>query len=165
MARQPAERNWAVRTLEAALRRHRRRMAQRPAYLRWRIEPRHLVMARSADEEDADRVLAKWQRGYCAMCGYRDHLQIDHDHDTGLIRGLLCVSCNKVEPNQAGGPWEVYRRRPPVALLGLRARYNQIIFGFAEPNPMSNLSDAEWLDQDPSYLVAAAIAEVGTGDE
>jgi hypothetical protein len=48
--------------------------------------------------------LAKQQNYRCAVCGSvpRPHsakrgerqLHIDHDHATGLVRGLLCASCN-----------------------------------------------------------------------
>lgn len=40
------------------------------------------------------------QRGVCSICksdkpgGYGKHFNIDHDHVTGKIRGLLCSNCN-----------------------------------------------------------------------
>jgi hypothetical protein len=37
------------------------------------------------------------QNGRCAMCGAlpkRYRLAIDHNHQTGQIRGLLCIHCN-----------------------------------------------------------------------
>lgn len=37
------------------------------------------------------------QRGLCAICGTHSsdrRLVIDHDHDTGEVRGLLCPQCN-----------------------------------------------------------------------
>lgn len=40
------------------------------------------------------------QGGVCAICGgtqshsKRKYLEIDHDHDTGKIRALLCLNCN-----------------------------------------------------------------------
>ncbi|KKL48103.1 hypothetical protein LCGC14_2328860 [marine sediment metagenome] len=39
--------------------------------------------------------LERLQRGKCAICGVKpDRLVADHDHDTGVIRGMLCQSCN-----------------------------------------------------------------------
>lgn len=38
------------------------------------------------------------QGGGCAICGQRDdhyRLAVDHCHDTGTIRGLLCSLCNR----------------------------------------------------------------------
>lgn len=32
--------------------------------------------------------------GRCAICGRAGALVVDHDHDTGAIRGLLCRNCN-----------------------------------------------------------------------
>ena len=45
---------------------------------------------------DYDDLLLR-QRGGCAICGKppgKISLHVDHDHETGRIRGLLCVGCN-----------------------------------------------------------------------
>ena len=45
------------------------------------------------------QVLLDAQNGVCAVCGEppqgkRKFLAVDHDHETGQIRGLLCTTCN-----------------------------------------------------------------------
>ena len=58
-------------------------------------------------EEDYFRIL-KEQGGHCAICPRTDgrrkqrkqtptkfHFAVDHDHDTGVTRGLLCDTCNR----------------------------------------------------------------------
>ena len=38
-----------------------------------------------------------WQDGRCGLCGFRDRLVEDHDHATGMVRGMLCRQCNSAE--------------------------------------------------------------------
>ncbi len=79
--------------------------------------------ARHTDEE----TLRTWQSGRCAICGATGRCMVcDHDHETGLVRGWLCVSCNTREGVAIGLPGTVmaaYRERPPTAILGLTIRY------------------------------------------
>lgn len=39
-------------------------------------------------------IMVTKQNGLCKICGKKCSLVIDHDHETGQIRGLLCDRCN-----------------------------------------------------------------------
>ena len=49
----------------------------------------------SADEVDA---MLEAQGGGCAICGRKPDrpasMHLDHDHETGHLRGILCIDCN-----------------------------------------------------------------------
>lgn len=52
------------------------------------------------EAEKAREVLSVKQNGKCAICGkdekeFKNRLAVDHNHKTGLVRGLLCYRCNK----------------------------------------------------------------------
>lgn len=81
------------------------------------------------DPEDHRRLLEA-QGSRCAICGTasrRRALAVDHDHRTGLARGLLCTQCNH---DLIGGAREdvrilraavAYLEAPPASVLGIRA--------------------------------------------
>ena len=68
---------------------------------RWNKEhqrERWLQKRYGISEQDYDAILES-QDGVCAICGRAERakrlsLAVDHDHETGQIRGLLCNSCN-----------------------------------------------------------------------
>jgi hypothetical protein len=67
--------------------RQRRKAEERDAYLRRTF---------GISQADYETLLAK-QGGGCAICGKppgNTALHVDHDHETGKVRGLLCVGCN-----------------------------------------------------------------------
>ena len=56
----------------------------------------HLKRTFGLTEGDYERILAE-QGGGCAICGRLPssrNLHIDHDHESGVVRGLLCFACN-----------------------------------------------------------------------
>jgi hypothetical protein len=44
-----------------------------------------------ADEFDEQ---VRLQGGICLICGRPDPEHVDHDHETGAVRGILCFNCN-----------------------------------------------------------------------
>lgn len=58
-------------------------------------------------------LLLERQGGRCAICGCTPRtrrLAVDHDHETGLVRGLLCSRCNHDLLGAAHDDVEVLRR-------------------------------------------------------
>jgi hypothetical protein len=49
---------------------------------------RYGIGAAEFDELDAQ------QGGVCAICGRESPEHVDHDHETGKVRGILCFNCN-----------------------------------------------------------------------
>jgi hypothetical protein len=81
---------------------------------------------------DATAALRRWQDGACAMCSARpERLLVDHCHQSGLIRGLLCTSCNTAEGLQDAPAFIAYRERPPALMLGIEEQYGAAWDGFA----------------------------------
>ena len=42
---------------------------------------------------DFDR-LVELQGGVCAICRQADPEHVDHSHESGMVRGILCFNCN-----------------------------------------------------------------------
>lgn len=126
--------------------RHRDYHAGQPvACWSWPVTEEHRRRAAEAnacpDPDQADllagTLLSDWQAGRCAVCGHRSQVD-DHDHQTGLIRGELCRSCNTLEAfaKVAGNAFARYRARNPASILGLTIRYYSPVRGWAEPAPL-----------------------------
>lgn len=72
------------------------RRANPEKYRRYDVKRKLSSLGLTVDDYDA--VLAL-QNGKCGICsrgpnGRGRHLHVDHDHETGNLRGLLCHSCN-----------------------------------------------------------------------
>jgi hypothetical protein len=53
----------------------------------------HLTRRYGMTAEEADYLLER-QDGLCAICGVAPAVHVDHDHETGQVRALLCFNCN-----------------------------------------------------------------------
>ena len=86
---------WRVDNIER-FRENQRRMRATPESKRKQREY-HLGKKFGLTVEEYDEMLAA-QGGVCAICGRppRDDisLHVDHDHETGKVRGLTCFRCN-----------------------------------------------------------------------
>lgn len=62
-------------------------------------EFRNLTLKKYGLTHKQFKKLLKAQGGGCAICGKKEHakisLHVDHDHETGKVRGILCSGCNR----------------------------------------------------------------------
>ena len=70
-----------------------RRRGRRAATVRYRLKSRYSI----SEDEYARLIAAQGDR--CAVCGIAENIDsrlwcVDHDHESGRVRGLLCVRCN-----------------------------------------------------------------------
>jgi hypothetical protein len=72
----------------------------------------HLRRRYGITAAEADRML-NGQDGVCAICRVAPAVHVDHDHETGAVRALLCFNCN-------GGLWQF---RDDPFLLHMAAFY------------------------------------------
>lgn len=91
--------------------------------------------------------LRRWQAGACAMCSATgSRLLVDHCHQSGLVRGLLCTSCNTAEGLQSAPAFVAYRERPPAVMLGVEEQYGSLWDGFAAPDHNKDERNAAHVD-------------------
>ena len=109
----------------------------------------HVSRTYNLSPEDYDALLA-WQGGRCYICGAiprKSRLAVDHDHETNIVRGLLCAGdqfgCNVSLRRVLGHPtagqrlWEYNERSP---LERMRAGEPDLATRSSESNAAS-LSD------------------------
>lgn len=91
---------------------------------------RHLVRKYGVTQVDYDTMFSA-QQGRCAICQKEQpkSFDVDHDHRTGRVRGLLCTNCNLMIGHAGDDPARLHEaaryleRVPQVAAEFVRAVY------------------------------------------
>lgn len=154
--RDALEQEWLGKTLEGRLSFTQAEELERqgvPACHVWGVPetpvPEHLT---------ATAALHRWQAGACAVCSAtRGRLVVDHCHATGLVRGLLCSSCNTAEGVGDARVFAAYRGRPPAVMLGLEEQYGSAWDGFGS-------APADHMMRNAAYVDAAEALFAGIAD-
>lgn len=107
----------------------------------------------------ATSALRLWQDGACSMCSARpERLRVDHCHSSGLVRGLLCTSCNTAEGLTNSSAFAAYRERPPAVILGIEEQYGAVWDGLG----VADDYDAD--QRNAAHVDAAEVLFTGVAD-
>jgi Recombination endonuclease VII len=89
------------------------------------------------DPRERMMLMGEWQEDRCATCGRVApyDLVTDHDHETGLVRGYLCKSCNTLESHDGKPVFDRYRLINPASIC-------QFEWMYAPPLPVLVLTEA-----------------------
>lgn len=72
-----------------------------------RVNPKHTKLLRDNRHRYEEMLAA--QNGHCALCPRKPapnrRLDMDHNHKTMVIRGLLCVQCNRAVRDWMTSEW------------------------------------------------------------
>lgn len=137
-----------------------------PVYLDWEVTDEIRRAAQELDPADfpeGKELLLAWQGERCALCGRSgETLLTDHDHQTALVRGMLCPRCNGAEGRASRWDppsWAAqYRMTPPASRLGLTVIYHDL-FGPVAPEPPLMDPDSE----ETYNAVQAMFAQIAAG--
>jgi hypothetical protein len=101
---------WQAANMDRHLENQRRRRARPDVKAKNRAD--HLRRKYGITQADYEALLAR-QNGGCAICRRKPNekisLHVDHEHDSGRIRGLLCFRCNNALGDLGDDPVQLQR--------------------------------------------------------
>jgi hypothetical protein len=113
---------------------------------------KHLRRTYGMTVADLDAMLLA-QHGVCAICQTAPAAHVDHDHESGTVRGLLCFRCNAALGQLGDDPRVVRRAARYLERGGFRAVHASPVAAPAEPD-----------DADPSVMERVLRARLADAD-